>query len=293
MLQFCCFLVFRGKTKCKIMNRRRITLICSILMGCLACLAQNVVEVKKPGTLDSLLTHEQQDTCTSLVIEGNLSSADIRVLRRMAGYLEEGYHSGRLKWIDMRKAKFITDKEPYLELNADEEHLMAIARPESKSESPRLSEEYYQIYNPGRDGEVKSYPLSRNLYYNAHFILNAEEEGTRPSIEPVYMGQKQKYPAFVGADKEPPSFIGADFTKKFSKRNRRKVKSSNMLKNSGHKLEYKDNHYVWKISLKKDVFTQDMFYKCPTLEAIVLPEGINLSNLVEVRGNRIKYYITG
>ena len=107
------------------------------------------------------------------------------------------------------------------------------------------------------------------------------------------MGQKQKYPAFVGADKEPPSFIGADFTKKFSKRNRRKVKSSNMLKNSGHKLEYKDNHYVWKISLKKDVFTQDMFYKCPTLEAIVLPEGINLSNLVEVRGNRIKYYITG
>ncbi|MBO4641532.1 MAG: hypothetical protein J5661_01555, partial [Bacteroidaceae bacterium] len=61
---------------------------------------------------------------------------------------------------------------------------------------------------------------------------------------------------------------------------------------AGHKLEYIDNHYVWKISLKDDLFTQDMFYKCPLLEAIALPNGMDLSDLVEVRGDKIRYYTT-
>ena len=276
------------------MIRRGITLTCVIVLGWTTSMAQNVVEVRKAGTLGSLLTQEQQDTCTALVIEGKLNSADIRVLRRMAGYQEDGFSTGRLKHLDMRKAKFTTDKEPFLKLNADEERLIAIAKPENGgSYSPHGDENYYRVSNPGRSGEVKSYPLSRNLYYTPHFVLNAEEDATRPSIESVYIGQKEQgAPAFVGAEKNPPNFIGADFTKQFSKKDRRKVRSSNLRKQAGHKLEYRDNHYVWKISLKDDLFTQDMFYKCLLLEAVALPNGMALSDMVEVRGDKIGYYTT-
>ena len=96
----------------------------------------------------------------------------------------------------------------------------------------------------------------------------------------------------MGAEKNPPNFIGADFTKQFSKKDRRKVRSSNLIKQAGHELEYIDNHYVCKISLKDDLFTQDMFYKCPLLEEVALPNGMTLSDLVEVRGDKIRYYTT-
>ena len=264
------------------------------LFVCYIGYAETIVKTKKPGTLGSLLTQEQQDTCTTLVIEGKLNSADIRVLRRMAGYREDGFSTGHLKKLDMRKANFTTDKEPFLKLNADEERLIAIARPEyGGSYSPHGDENYYRVSNPGRGGEVKSYPLSRNIYYIPHFVLNAEEDAIRPSIESVYIGQnEQGAPAFVGAEKNPPNFIGADFTKQFSKKDRRKVRSSNLIKQAGHELEYIDNHYVWKISLKDDLFTQDMFYKCPLLEEVALPNGMTLSDLVEVRGDKIRYYTT-
>ena len=106
------------------MNRRKIALICCILMGCLACLAQNVVEVKKPGTLGSLLTQEQQDTCTTLILQGKLNSSDIKVLRHMAGYQEEGCQTGCLRGVDLSRVTFVSDKKPYLVLDTAQEHMM-------------------------------------------------------------------------------------------------------------------------------------------------------------------------
>ena len=52
--------------------------------------AHTFVVVKQAGTLGTLLTQVQQDTCTALAIKGKLNSDDIRILRRMAGYKEDG-----------------------------------------------------------------------------------------------------------------------------------------------------------------------------------------------------------
>lgn len=48
------------------------------------------MKVIEPGTLSSLLTQAQQDTCQYLVVSGKLNSADIKVLRKMAGAESSG-----------------------------------------------------------------------------------------------------------------------------------------------------------------------------------------------------------
>lgn len=73
-----------------------------------------VVHVAKPGTLSTLLTPMQQDTCTSLCLSGRLNSADIRTLRKMAGYEAS---KGQLKFLDMQHVRLEKDEEPYLEIS--------------------------------------------------------------------------------------------------------------------------------------------------------------------------------
>ena len=85
-----------------------------IFIGCLFGLfilhstsnAQSLVKVKKPGTLNQILSQEQQDTCRSLIIEGKINSEDIKTLRRMAGYKEEGFKTGQLEILNLRKCEF-------------------------------------------------------------------------------------------------------------------------------------------------------------------------------------------
>ena len=128
MLHFPYFYVFRAKPKKKIiMIRRGITLTCVIVLGWMTSMAQNVVEVRKPGTLSSLLTQEQQDTCTTLILEGKLNSSDIKVLRHMAGYQEEGCQTGCLRGVDLSRVTFVSDKKPYLVLDTAQEHMMGYA----------------------------------------------------------------------------------------------------------------------------------------------------------------------
>ena len=86
----------------------------TMMLAALLCVANTfavtTVKVKQAGTLGTLLTQVQQDTCTALAIKGKLNSADIRVLRRMAGYGTEG-RPGRLAVLDLHKARFVKDSE--------------------------------------------------------------------------------------------------------------------------------------------------------------------------------------
>ena len=75
------------------------------------------VNVTKPGTLSTLLTEAQKDTCQYLVVSGKLNSADIKVLRRMAG--AKGH--GRLKTLDLKDARIVSCEEPYLTIRDAEE----------------------------------------------------------------------------------------------------------------------------------------------------------------------------
>ena len=102
-----------------------------MMLAALLCVANTfavtTVKVKKAGTLGILLTQAQQDTCTSLAIKGKLNSDDIRILRRMAGYKEDGCSTGQLHTLNLAEAEFVTDKEPYMVLDAKEAMLAVVA----------------------------------------------------------------------------------------------------------------------------------------------------------------------
>ena len=67
------------------MPMKRIILFSICAMAMMLCHAQTTVHVKKAGTLETVLSASQQDTCRHLIVKGKLNSADLQVLRRMAG----------------------------------------------------------------------------------------------------------------------------------------------------------------------------------------------------------------
>jgi hypothetical protein len=79
------------------------------------------VKVKEPGTLSALLTQAQQDTCQYLVVSGKLNSADIKVLRKMAG--ADG--RGKLTILNLMNATIVSSETPYLTIRNAEEKILA------------------------------------------------------------------------------------------------------------------------------------------------------------------------
>lgn len=82
--------------------------------------ARTTIHNPQAGNLSQVLTQAQIDTCSVLVVNGELNSADLKILRRMAGYKEhEGDRVGRLAYLDLSGARFKSDKKPYLSVDAE------------------------------------------------------------------------------------------------------------------------------------------------------------------------------
>lgn len=81
------------------------------------------VKTKKGGQLKSRLTDQQRRTVTHLKISGPLNSEDLKLIRHMAGDLEENAEwevrtGGNLSVLDLTKAKIVSDKKPFLTMRA-------------------------------------------------------------------------------------------------------------------------------------------------------------------------------
>ena len=74
---------------------KRIILFSICAMAMMLCHAQTTVRVKKAGTLETVLSASQQDTCRHLIVKGKLNSADLQVLRRMAGWADGAGRTGQ------------------------------------------------------------------------------------------------------------------------------------------------------------------------------------------------------
>ena len=100
---------------------KRLLLLFSILFS-LSAYSQEAVKVKvtKLGTLSTLLTETQQNTCKYLVVSGKLNSADIKVLRKMAG--ANGH--GSLRTLNLSNATIVSSEEPYLTIRNAEETII-------------------------------------------------------------------------------------------------------------------------------------------------------------------------
>lgn len=82
------------------------------------------VTLERAGTLSSLLTREEKENATRLKVTGPLNSADIRLLRLMAGAGSDGCDGadstvhGSLRVLDLSDAVLKFDNRPYLRTSA-------------------------------------------------------------------------------------------------------------------------------------------------------------------------------
>ena len=120
------------------------------------------VEVKKPGTLHELLTEMQQDTCRHLIVSGKINSADIKVLRRMAG-AEDG---GSLRVLNLMDAEIVSNTEPYLTIQDAERYIV-----------PRISIERISVLKNFSGGGMTEGELSHvNFILQSHPIGEQDRE---------------------------------------------------------------------------------------------------------------------
>ena len=245
------------------MIRRGITLTCVIVLGWTTSMAQNVVEVRKPGTLSSLLTQEQQDTCTTLILEGKLNSSDIKVLRHMAGYQEEGCQTGCLRGVDLSRVTFVSDKKPYLVLDTAQEHMMGYANNSTMNNSSIGSYELVHGGSRFNSGGSRHWPT---------YELGCPSNGENVAVGITF-----------------PNIVSFDFTVQFNWVDRQMMRKYEMRKFKGHKIEWNGTGYQYTACTHKDVYFADLFYKCPQMRVVILNDKTKISKNVIVHKERILY----
>lgn len=76
------------------------------------------VDLQKAGTLTEVLSEQEKEHITTLFISGPINSADIRLLRKMAGAIDEDFFSswrgGALRVLNLTQAQIEDDTQPYL-----------------------------------------------------------------------------------------------------------------------------------------------------------------------------------
>ncbi len=76
------------------------------------------VNLEKTGTLAEYLSDDEKENITRLLITGPINSADIRLIRKMAGAVDElsfdSWRGGSLRVLDISQARIVNDDTPYI-----------------------------------------------------------------------------------------------------------------------------------------------------------------------------------
>ena len=237
------------------------------LLSCVvACVeARTTIDNPRPGELSQVLSPAQIDTCTEIVLTGKLNSADIRLLRRMAGYVEsDGESAGSLRYLDLSGARFVSDKNPYLTVDAEKENLCFFQKPYGTSP---LTDHVGKA--SAKNGPVGAVTLSGYeggdawIYMKNFAILN-------------YTGDEIYLP---GATNHRVSN---------SKKNGIVFQSMRRIK--GHHLRKVNGQWQWSSYIRKGRFCVDMFYGCKNLKILIIPGSVKCCSRVSIYKDGIKYY---
>ena len=249
---------------------KRLILIASvmILTFCMVFLAEARTTIHNPnaGGLCKVLSKEQIDTCTNVILTGELNSEDLRLLRRMAGYKEhEDDKVGKLAYLDLSRVRFKSDKNPYLSVDAEKARLFL-----------------YQDVVYTSPEESFSKPSTRGGMY---------ESGHKATQIPYILGSSHGYRknfAFLDLD-DTAELETADSYRMTSKK-KKGIHFQSLRHIRGHHLKKVNGNWIWSSRIRKGQFCYDMFYGCPNLKAIVLPESGKCCNRVFVYKDGIEYF---
>lgn len=259
-----------------------------MILFCQFMNAQTLVKIKKPGTLEQILSQEQKDTCSFIVIEGKINSADIKVLRQMAGYSEDSSNTGKLFAIDLRNVKFVTDKNPFMVLDAKNEKIAGTALPSKirwwNSAYASGPIETKLISLTATSGSRAQY---RILGYMPFFFVNYNK-GHAVKIRRHIMYNVDRG---WGPTEIRESVGDFRFKDGITETQWKEMKDYELNKFIGHKIIKKDRDFFMEVSLKKGKFTHDTFYKCPNLRYVFLPKDIVCVPYIFDYHSQIMYFV--
>ena len=218
-----------------------------------------------PGGLSRMLNPAERDTCSVLVVSGELNSADLKILRRMAGYMEqEGNRVGRLAYLDLSGARFKSDKNPYLYVDAELAHLCL-----------------YQetIYTNLQESFSK--PSARGGFYGSNVVTQI----------PYVLGSSHGYRKnFALLNLDDRAEVEAADSYRMTSRKKKGIHFLSLRHIRGHHLKKVKGEWIWSSHIRKGQFCYDMFYGCPNLKVVILPESGKCCNRVWVYNDGIEYY---
>ena len=233
-----------------------------MLTFCIVFLTEAKTTVHNPnaGGLCQVLSQEQIDTCTNVILTGELNSEDLRLLRRMAGYKEhDGDKVGQLVYLDLSGVRFKSDKKPYLSVNAEKACL---------------------------------------CLYQTTFYTNPKQGLKKPSVRiheatesPYILGSSWGYRknfAFLDLD-DTAELETADSYRMTSKK-KKGIHFQSLRHIRGHHIKKVNGEWIWSSHIRRGQFCYDMFYGCPNLKAVVLPKSGKCCNRVFVYKDEIDYY---
>ena len=221
------------------------------------------INVQKAGTLSSLLTQEQKDTCSYLVIRGKLNSADIITLREMAG------ENGSLVTLDLSNVRIVSSKEPYLKIENAAKRVfirstlendswrtqgwsMSLSQESSRSRDVRFGTPDVNPYRNLNRGSARQYlPSYREMTYASNDKNSFGYQGRNARfyyIEPqIYLYESD----IEGGSDENSCLKPMAF--------------------KGHRIKHRGERFILSAHTTKDTFCSDMFYQCPKLKQVYVP----------------------
>lgn len=262
------------------MNVRQILVSVVAWIASVGAFSMTTITVKRAGTLASVLSRKQQDTCTSLGIRGKLNSADLKVLRRMAGY-DEGQGTGRLAYLDLSEARIVTSNEVYMALDAAEEWVVCAAY-------AKEVEEVAFGDNNRRVDKVQKYGVAYVLAYRSDEKFSVLHKS---AVRFRNNGIRHNYPGVIN-ESFPRLLVSKDefvFRKGLTDDEWGKLKRAGITKFAGHRLVREGERYVMYCFTQKGVFSGDFFYKCPCMRVVVLPNRKRLDESVTVYESPVCY----
>lgn len=247
---------------------KRLFLIASVIMLSVVAYPQHregtTIHNSNAGGLCQVLSQEQIDTCTKVILTGKLNSEDLRLLRRMAGYKEhDGEKVGKLFYLDLSEVRFISDKKPYLSVDAEKAHLCLYQNDVFTNPQERFST-----------------PTVRGGIYGSHNATDTHVLGTT-------WGYKKNF-ALLNLD--DTAEVGAHIFYRMTSNEEKGTRFKNLRHIKGHHLENVNGEWIWSSYIRKGQFCYDMFYGCPNLKVVILPKSTDCCNSVWVYKDEIEYY---
>lgn len=246
------------------------------------------INVKKAGTLETLLTQEQKDTCSQLRIMGKINSADIITLRKMAG------ENGQLWKLDLSGARIVASKEPYLVVENAEDKLSLWSRYVQGGYSDASG--WVRIPDSERESFFEHRNRDWGAYQNKQYTSNPERY-MRPTPYRIPSRERTRVSGFWESFKrwwsgdsysygQTAICLFEETLGQVPSRKPKKMKPTHL---KGHRLERDGEGYILTAHTAKNSFCQDMFYHCPKLRLVIVPLKASLDERSIVRQSHISY----